>query len=250
MQARTRVRGAAAAALVVATALTACGGGDDDSGPAPTKWSADDATNTSDKAGEKVDDDEYKVVAGGAWNDLKLPDGGTSAMVDPQTWPDVQKLLTSDQLKGILPAQNLDNPKYCAFLRYNVSGGGQTPKNAQCSWDLGDGNRLRLDLRGIGADSEVVDSWDGVRSTYRESKNKEDSFYKDGTYGARRALLLRRGLGSFVISNGEIAAWFDVQYPDDDFIVDDSAPATFKEIRTKSFPTMVETFVHFLPREH
>lgn len=245
--------GSAAIATLLAIGLTACGG-DEEPQENPTKWAPADATNTSDKDGEKAGGGNYKVVPGDPWSDLKLPAGGTSAMVDPETWPDVQKILTSEQLKGFLPTQNLGQPKLCAFGSYQDSDK-QTPKYAQCSWELKtssvlDEPRLRLTLRGVGADSEVTSRWDTERATQRKDAVDNDSFYKDGTYGARRAFLLRDGLGSFVVSNGEVAAWFDVQFPDQDFLVDDNAPETFKEVRTKLFPTMVETFVTFLPREH
>lgn len=247
--------GSAAVATVLTVGLAACG---DDEKPeeTPTKWSAAEATNTSDKDGEKAQDEDFKVVPGTPWKDLELPEGGTSAMVDPRTWPDVQEVLTPEQIKGIVPTQNLARPKLCAFGNYDVENGGQTPKNAQCSWELQGRNtwdndeRLRLTLRGIGADSEVTSAWDDVRTKQRKDAGEDDSFYKDGTYGARRAFLMRDGLGSFVVSDGEIAAWFDVQFPDGDFLVEDNAPENFKEIRTKAFPTMVETFVTFLPREH
>ncbi|WP_018155382.1 hypothetical protein [Demetria terragena] len=246
---RLRARGASlAAASLIAVGLTACGDGEKPAEPKPTAWAAAEATNTNDKDGEKADDDQYKVVKGDPLSDVKLPDGGESAMVDPATWPEINNLLSPEQLKGFIPTQNFSRTQLCATGMYE-GGGGSTPKNVQCSWEMEDNGRFKVTLRGIGADSQVVAAWDKKRSELRGEAGDGDSFYKDGTYGSRRALLLRNGFGSVVVSNGEVAAWFDIQYPDEDFLVEGNAPATFDAVRTKSFPTFVETMVAYLPRE-
>lgn len=246
-----------AAVLLLAGGLAACGddGGGSGEGPVPTAWSAEDATNTSDADGEKADDDAYKVAQGetAKWEVLELPAGGKSAMVDPETWPDVKTVLSQEQMDGIFPDADFGDTPLCASGSYESDGGGLTPHNTQCTWttDSYDNNdRVRLSLRGIGADSAVVKAWDEKRSEYRAENGDGNTFYKDGTYGARRALYLTTGLGSFVVSDGEVAAWIDVQYPQkSDFLGGDNG-ATAEAVRTKSFPTLVETFVTYLPREH
>lgn len=245
-----------AGAATLAVALTACGDGDEQAQQtpteAPTAWTTAGAANPSDKPGETGDRGQAKVGKLDALQ-VSLPEGGKSAMVDPNTWPDIQTLLNSDQLKGIFPSLSLGNPRLCAFGTYN-SVGGLTPKNTQCSWEVkrgvigSDAARFRLQLRGIGADSEVVKSWDGVRQTYRGENAAGDNFYVDGTYGARRVLLRQSGLGSFVVSDGEVAAWFDVSM-DDNLLNQDDPAKNNEAVRTQAFPTLVETFVTLLPRK-
>lgn len=252
------IRATAALSAVAMASLTACGSGDDSqesSGPAPTAWTTVQAANPNDAQGEQQEGENFQVIP--ATDDqrlkLSLPADG-SPNVANDTWPDVRGLVTQAQLKGIYPPNQIERPSLCSYGTY---ANGQSPKNlTQCGWVVkpvdGAGNsdvRIHFKLRGFGADSEVLKSWDAARTGYRNENVSGDKFYVDGTYGTRRLLIRDSGLASIVISDGQIAGWFDIQFPTEPFLSTDLTESKNK-VRTHMLPTLAQTLVTYLPRSH
>ena len=265
MSARRTTATMAATLLALTFATSACskddggGGGGGGSQAIPTAWSAQDATNTSDKDGDQQAAPNRKAIPATEKWTLKLaPESGMVAYAD---WPDAQQIYSREQILGLLPEASKFFPSSCAFGQY--SGGNQTPKNATCGYSLSndpddtasssDMSTLRVKLRGIGADSEVTKSWDSTRETFRAEKKDGDVFYKDGTFGARRALFRdSTGLGSFVISDGQIAAWIDLEFADFSFVSpQDQTPTKIAEVlRKQVFPLAIQDQASRLPRQY
>lgn len=257
MSARRTSATVAASLLTVTLALTACGGdkpsGQQSSGPPPTAWSAQQATNTQDKDGDQAPAGSRKLVpAATAWS-FRLPKD--SAMVDPATWPDANSIYTGDQVAGVFPEAKSQEVKPCSFGTFDGGDHGMTPNNAACTWQIKTNeaqysdaqSKMAVRLRGVGADSEVTAAWDRVRDTYRKENIAADVFYKDGTYGARRVLFRNDGLGSFVISDGKIAVWIDIQFTGFNFLSGD-VQQIIPILRTQAFPLLVQDLVPKLPR--
>ncbi|WP_157508818.1 hypothetical protein [Luteipulveratus halotolerans] len=265
MSARRTTATMAAALLALTFATTACskddgGGGDGgDAQAIPTAWSAQDATNTSDQDGDQQAAPNRKAIPATEKWTLKLaPESGSVAYAD---WPDAQQLYPRDRIQGLFPEATKLEQTSCAFGQYG--NGNQTPKNATCSWYVtnsteryvsdNDKSTFRIKLRGIGADSEVTKSWDSTRDQFRTEKKDGDVFYKDGTFGARRALFRdSTGLGSFVISDGQIAAWIDLEFTDFSFVSpQDQTPGKIGEvIRKQVFPLAIQDLIPHLPRQY
>ncbi|AKU16255.1 hypothetical protein [Luteipulveratus mongoliensis] len=258
MSARRSTATIAAGLLALTLATTACSGGGGNGksggGPVPTAWSAGDASNKQDKPGEQEQGGNRKVVPSAtSWQDMKLaPD---SAMVDFASWPDANELYASDQLTGMLPESKSLQLTPCSFG--SIDGGGMTPKNANCtvSVKVNEGkyddakSKMKVHLRGIGADSEVTKAWDKARDGYRAENVSQDVFYQDGTYGARRALFRQKGLGSFVISDGQVAAWIDIEFVGFDFLTAPAGGGVGDVVRKQIFPIAVQDLVGKLPRK-
>ncbi|MDE9367749.1 hypothetical protein PZ938_19195 [Luteipulveratus sp. YIM 133132] len=245
--------------LATSLAISGCSKDSGDGGSqqkaVPSTWSAAEATNTSDKPADPQQSNRKALPTTTSWN-LKL--AKDSAMVDYADWPDVQELYTREQLLALFPdAKGMQNG-YGSFGQY---GNGQlTPKNTTASYtfkattekgsDDGD-SPLRVKLRGIGADSEVTKSWDATREQFRAAKQDGDVFYQDGAFGARRALFRPgQGLGSFVISDGQIAAWVDLQFQGFAFVSPQNTSQTADILRTQVFPLAIEDVAGKLPRKY
>lgn len=249
-----RRAGAVGVSAALAVGLAACSDSKStgaQSQPAPTAWSAEHAANGADKDGEQMSS-RFKVVPADPL-ELKL-ESDKSALVDTASWPDVRELLGADLLSGMFPPSSPNGPQFCSF---GTLGGKLTPKNTTCKYQV-DGNendddssRMSFTLKGVGADSEVVKAWDADRQTARAANNSNDVFYKDGTYGARRVMWKGAGsapVGSFVVSDGQVAMWFEVTYFGDHKYLTASEPATV--LRQSSFQVLVKDLVPLLPRAH
>lgn len=259
MPARRTTALVAAGMLSLTMAMTSCSGNDPEqnptSGPAPTAWSADRASNTTDKADEKqAGANRRPLLSNTAWSFELAPE---SAMVDPAGWPDAKEIYQGEQLRAAFPESTGIEISPCSYGTFE-SGGNMTTTNTTCSYQIkmgeakyggGDPSRMILKLRGIGADSEVTKAWDGKREEARKDNNPGHAFYKDGTYGARRALFRDDAKASFVISDGQIAAWIDLEFIG--FAKLDPDTQKVKAIlRQQVFPLLVEDLVGKLPRKH
>lgn len=241
---------ATAACLVVAAAgLSACSSDDPKGTQTPSTWGVAQGQNATTQPETTPADGDYRVVAAEPLT-LSLAEDGKSAMVSPDSWPDLREMISIDQWKGILPGQSLDRPSVCA---YGSLPSGGTPKFTQCTWEFGDGSpkpRIRLQIKAIGADSEVLKKFDGTRSEYRNENSNGDRFYENGAYGARRVLLRGNGLGSFVVSDGQVAMWMEAQFPEQSIFSGANDEQSSERVRTGVFPTLVKTMVTYLPRKH
>lgn len=247
-----RALAAAGGVVMAAVALGACSGDSGDGQqqtPAPSTWGAVQGENAT-ASPEGSPPGDYRVVAATPLN-LTLAEDGNSAMVDPTSWPDLREMLSGEQWKGIIPTERLDRPLVCAYGSLPT---GSTPKFTQCSWEIGAGYgskpRVRLQIKAIGADSQVLEKYDGTRAEYRKENVEGDRFYENGAYGARRALLRENGLGSFVVSDGQVAMWIEAQFPDEPLFDGTDRTQSRDRVRAAVYPTLVKTLVTYLPRKH
>lgn len=259
-----RYRACLVASLTVVTVgLGACSSGDSGSSSTPTEWTETGAPNGSDRQQEAQAPDPYKSVPPVQALSLSLS-GPRSAMVAPDSWPEITSIVSTEQISGALPGRGVDRADKCGF---GPVGGSMTPKFVSCTWELRKTTdaddkdvvgSMQVAMKAVGADSEVIKTFDSHREELR--KDSPDGFvsYRDGAYGARRSMFTpangrqERGKTEFVVSDGQVAIWFTAAVTEDasEQFLKTSGESADDVLRTKVYPTLTRSLVPLLPRKH
>ncbi|MBO1755566.1 hypothetical protein [Allobranchiibius sp. CTAmp26] len=247
-----RARAAAAGCLAgaVGLLLTGCGGGAASYG-GPTSWPAQAPSGVfTTGAVDSGSSARAAVSAPSTWTVERGTHGDPN--VDSASWPDAAGVFTDKQLATLFPEAATVATPTCSKL--TLPGGTRTAKNSACTWSVslpesgGTVSTVMLSFHGFGADGPMTAAWIADERTQITGRITGDVFFTSGTFGAKGSYFLSNMHSSVLVSNGDNAAWIDLDFSGFYQAFGNNADKTLTGLRTQVFPVLVEDLVGRLPR--
>lgn len=216
----------------------------------PSNWPAQAASGNFSSAKPDTSSSRSPAPDDTTWK-LELPDPG-DPNVPSTAWPDAKTALSDQQLKKAFPEATAIEAPTCTKL--TLPGSTPTAGNARCTWSisLADSNAksstVTISLLGFGADAPMTKQWVDAQRQQINGKLGSDTFFADGTFGAKGSYFLSNMHSSLLLSDGKIAAWVELDFSGFYQVFDNNSGKTLSGIRDQVFPVLVKDLVARLPR--
>jgi len=245
----TRGRIAGCFGAVGLIVVTGCSGGSS-SYEGPSSWPAQ--PKSKDFSVAQADSSSKRSAApdNSTW-DVQLSEPG-DPNVASSSWPDAKTTLSNEQLKKAFPEAIAVGSPTCSKL--TLPGGSPTAQDSRCIWSItlsetdSRASTITLSLLGIGADGPMTKRWVEAERQQINGKVGSDTFFTQGTFGAKGSYFLFTMHASTLLSDGKIAAWVDLDFSGFYQIFGDSSTKTFTGVRNQVFPVLVQNLAARLPR--
>jgi len=252
-----RPAGLVVVVAAITTVLTGCGSsGSTTPPPATLSWAPNPTASGLVKATAKSNAEGRKSQTKTPIWSFTLPDPGNPNVPSDQ-WPDASEVVTKQQLKAAFPDAGTVTSSGAQKLHYNgdqATPGPATAKDTQVTWNiaLGDSSSpstMTVDIRAFGADSKVTQAWTKNRDRVMQNQISTDTFYQQGTFGAKGLYLLQNNNASILISDGDMAGWIDLSFGAFYSLATNPVDAQ-NVLKTEVFPLIVRDISAHMPRRY
>lgn len=216
----------------------------------PSSWPAMPASGDFSSAQPTTSSSRSAAPDSTTWQ-LQLNEPG-DPNVSPTAWPDPKTALSGEQLKKAFPEASDIAAPTCTKL--TLPGGTPTAGDARCTWSISfpdssaKANTITLSLLGFGADAPMTKQWVDDRRRQITGKLASDTFFAEGTFGAKGSYFLSNMHSALLLSDGEIAAWVELDFSGFYQVFENNSGKTLTGIRDQVFPVLAKDLVARLPR--